>query len=84
MIKFVARRSETGLITLGLVLTPDDLSRITSGDPEFCLLADVGLDHPLFEAVGIYFFRDTTELINALKEAGLDPRMVLGGKETIN
>ena len=84
MTKFVARRSESGKITLGLVLTPADLSRIMSGEPEFCVLEDVGLEHPLFEQVGVYFFRDTEELNKALTEAGLDPRIVHTGKDSIN
>jgi len=73
MTKFVARRPGDNLITLGLVLKPADIGSILAGEPQFCLLAEVGLEHPLFAKIGVYFFRDNEELAQALRDAGIEP-----------
>jgi len=76
MLRFIAKRSPTGKLVLGLVLLPADLARLLAGNPEFTMLADVGAENPVVESVGVYSFRDLEEFRDAMREAGVDPRMI--------
>ena len=55
---------------VGIVLTPTDLALVMSGHPIYLDLERIGA--PDAKAIGIYFVRDTRELLKMLQGAGLD------------
>jgi len=78
VVKFIIRRRDgSGKARLGLALLPEDLQQIMSGLPIFTSLASVELTGEVLEAVDVYFFRDMEEFRQAMREAGMDPRLVI-------
>jgi hypothetical protein len=62
--------NKTGPPLVGIALTPADLGLITGGHPLFLDLWKAGV--PDAKMVGVYFVRDSKELVAVLQRAGLD------------
>lgn len=80
MIRFITHRVVANKSTLGLVLMPADLAGLMNGDPLVIELSELSLEAKKLEVISLYFFRDAAEFKDALKEAGVDLRMI--GTET--
>jgi hypothetical protein len=65
-------------LTVGLVLLPDDIALLAKGQPQFTQLAEVGAENDVVESVGVYLFRDMHEFQEAMRAAGVEPRLVMG------
>lgn len=76
MIRFVARRTTTGKLTIGLVLLPEDIALLLSGQPQLTKLRDVDAENPIVADVILFAFRDLQEFQEAMQDAGLDARMI--------
>lgn len=76
VIHFHAKLTRSHGLLLGVVLTPADLAMITSGHPLYLNLQDK-VDLAKVGGIGVYFVRDSKELVKVLTGVGLEEREIL-------
>ena len=81
----IHRRDGSGKFRLGFALLPEDLTEIVQGHPIYTNLVNnqIGIQDKLdkLEAVDIYFFRDLEEFRTAMREAGIETRLVINNSD---
>jgi hypothetical protein len=77
MIRFVAKRvGGHGKLTIGLVLMPQDVAQMMAGVAQLVTTEEIDIEDDKVEMIAVYFFRDLVEFQQAMREAGVEPRMV--------
>ena|SRR6185437_10023768 len=77
MIRFIARRTTTGKLTIGLVLMPADVAKLLGGDPELIKLHNLDAENPIIDDIIVFAFRDMQEFKKAMQAAGFELRLTL-------